>query len=67
MTQATKHKATKIEAGHYIYRGQRIEKAECKAEGYLAWNMFDEDDCCYDAAPTLSSAKYMIDCGLDVE
>ena len=63
----TTHKAKKIETGRYIYRGHRIEKVECKAEGYLAWNMFNPDDYCYDAAPTLTIAKHMIDCGFESE
>lgn len=61
----TTYQAKKIEAGNYEYRGYQIIRVECKADNYIAWNMFDTDGYCYDAAPTLSIAKHMIDRSID--
>jgi hypothetical protein len=53
------HKAKKISAGNYEYRGFRIEKVD-GFEEFTLWNIL-ENDCCNDSAGTLRGAKYIID------
>ena len=54
------HKAKKLDAGRYQYRGYEIFNAKSYA-GYTVWNISPEGEGPCDAANTLSQAKAMID------
>ena len=59
-----KHKIDNIEAGHYVYRGYKISKIECKVDRYTAWKIENLGGC-YNSAPSLLVARDMIDCTLE--
>jgi hypothetical protein len=66
MKKTIKHKATKIAAGHYLYRGYTIKRFDYATlgdpEGNVEWNVYAPgSDSMSDSEPTLGLSKWIVD------